>query len=220
MSDSCSYAPRFAEMVNRPQDDPFWAHARECPDCRGLLAAHALFEDPVGSGAEQEGLADDDALLARRLHEELGLGEEGAAPPAARPVPGPWRRPTTWYAMAAILLAACGLSWWTAGPNFEEASLGPAPGVLRGDQGPVDGTAYTARAARGRLQLGQPDGSAGPAVLVLLDEDLAETGRLTFSGAAADLALPTGAAPSYVQIFYLDQGDTVGRSPVIPVRKE
>ena len=213
MSESCAYSSRFAELVELPQDDPFWSHARECPDCRGMLAAYALFQDPpaVGSGADD--LAEDEARLAARLEEQLDM----------RPVvkgrrPGRWGRPGTWYALAAVLLAACGLSWWGAGPTLEESAPGPVPGVLRGEGD--GGTGYSAHLADGRLQVMQPEEYGGPALLVLLDADLAEMGRLELTGAEESLELAPGVRPTFVQIFHLDRGDTVGRSPVLPVVKE
>lgn len=211
MTQRCLYLERFAEMVNRPADDPFWSHAESCPDCRVLLASHEAFLNSASPAAAigPDDLDDADRELALRMDQVLG---KAAVPLASRR-----SGPKFWYALAAVLMLGVGLVYWSPSGLQSDLPLPPPNSIMRGDDVQLEG--YDGIHQDDGVAVCWPqDPQADMAVVVFWDAFLAQVDRLSTS---ADSLLVTKPAvvtrAAFAQVLYVAQGDTLSRGPLFPI---
>ncbi len=202
--ESCFDIRKIPDLARLSTEDPRRRHLAECPRCRGLAEAQALFLAP-GDTSDLAGLAQADAELQSRLAATLALPSTAASPLRGR------RR---WLALAAVL-TVCALGLTTGEVLRLRQGKMPRPGEnLRGDDA-LSGV--TVAVQEDVLQLTWPDAPTADSYLyIFLGADLAETGRHV--GAQAFLALPLEDLPTattFCQIFAVIRGDTVARSAIV-----
>ena len=199
-----------ANLAGLPLDDPRRRHLDECPRCRGLAEAQALFLQP-GDTDDLDALGTADALLQERL--ASALDQQPAR--SGRP-----RRRRLWLAAAAVL-AVCAVG--LAADDLLRRRLLAPPQVgerLRGDE-QTDDLIVTSRG--GALHL---TWSSAPAAdtyrFVFLDAASHEIGGRTVDPATGGQAaceisredLP--GAVRFYQVYAISYGDTVARSSIVP----
>ncbi len=202
--ESCFDIRKIPDLAELPTEDPRRRHLAECPRCRGLAEAHALFLAP-GDTSDLEDLAQADAELQGRLAETWALPSQATSP---------LRGQRRWLALAAVL-AVCALGL-TAGEVLR-LRQGAMPRLGENLRGGDALSAVTVALQDNVLQFTWPDAPAADSyVFVFLGADLAETGRRT--GTQALLALPTVDLPdttAFCQVFAVSRGDTVARSAIV-----
>lgn len=218
MRQPCTLAEDFAEQVNRPADDPYWRHAEGCPDCRARLEAYRAFlEDDPGADPGFD-LDAADAELEVRLAEAMAVGDSDGDQGTGRL--SWWSRPRVWYSLAAVLVAAVGLSLVPELDRAGDMSWPAGQEVLRGDDAGQEG--FRCLRQDGGLQLHWPvDPRADGVVAVFFAEDMSEIARLNVgpTGPSSVEREDLAARTAYCQIFYLAGGDTLARGPLFPSRR-
>ena len=199
-----------ANLSGLPADDPRRRHLDECPRCRGLAEAQALFLQP-GDTDDLDGLGASDAQLQERLASAL------SQPPART---GRVRRRRLWLAAAAVLaVCAIGLA---ADDLLRQRLLAP-PQVgerLRGTESASD---LILTSGDGRLHLTWPTAPAADTYrFVFFDAASHEIGGRSVEHTADEPVtcelrredLP--AAVRFYQVYAISYGDTVARSSMVP----
>jgi hypothetical protein len=200
-------------------DHPLRRHVAECPACRAVERAYREFLDPTPLRPEGE-LAAADAELAKRLERQT----VGRRPiPRIGPAAGGQRAPRSFgrslLALAATLAVAAGVLVVRDIVLVGGSRVPVGPGVDRGAASQAAAPLWDNASAVWRIEWSSPD-PTGDAVVVFFDARMRELTRVPAGdGGSLELTPDTAlAAAAYVQVLFVNEGDTVTRSSIVGPR--